>query len=110
MKKPITGAPTILPGRGYSGLEKPAMSLFNMFKTWMRGLPKSMSTSDKAAIGVGTVVGNVLGYDDTHNQYIRKSINKVSEGLSPGIEWTPFSAGDVINNFINRPQPKDFRK
>lgn len=67
MKKPITGAPTILPGRGYSGLEKPAMSLFNMFKTWMRGLPKSMSTSDKAAIGVGTVVGNVLGYDDTHN-------------------------------------------
>ena len=105
----ITGSPTILPGR-YSGLERISPSIFNMFKTWIKGLPKSMSTSDKVAVGTGTVIGNVLGYDDTHNQYIRKSINNVSKGLNPAIEWTPFSADNIINNFINKPQPKKFKK
>ena len=109
MQQTQIGYPSILPGK-YSGLERISPSLFNMFKTWIKGLPKSMSTSDKVALGAGAVVGNVLGYDDTHNQYIRKAINDVSEGLNPTIEWTPFSAGNIINNIINKPQPKKFKK
>ena len=109
MQQTQIGYPSILPGK-YSGLERISPSLFNMFKTWIKGLPKSMSTSDKVALGAGTVVGNVLGYDDTHNQYIRKAINNVSEGLNPTIEWTPFSADNIINNIINKPQPKKSKK
>ena len=110
MQKTQIGYPSILPGR-YTGLERVTPSLFNMFKTWIKGLPKSLSTSDKITIGAGAVAGNVLGYDDTHNQHIRKTLNKVGKYIEPVIEqsmeWKPFSAEGIIKPFS---EPKKFKK
>ena len=70
--------------RGFSST-KPAS--VNKFSTYIKGLPKSMSTSDKVAIGAGTVGGVALGYDDNHNQYVREGLRKMGiefpQGLNP---------------------------
>lgn len=79
------GYPTLLPGRGYIGLEKPARGLYNMFKTWVKGVPKSMNTSTKVSIGAGTVGGVALGYDDDHNQYVRETLRKAGIDFPRGI-------------------------
>lgn len=111
MKRPITGAPTILPGRGYSGLERPAMGFFNMFKTWIKGLPKTITLKDYLTGAAGVAGGTALGYDDSHNQYVRKGLQKANEVTSNYIEWKPFSAENIIENLTNpnRKTPK-FRK
>lgn len=73
-----------LASRGFSST-KPAS--VNKFSTYIKGLPKSMSTSDKVAIGAGTVGGITLGYDDNHNQYVREGLRKMGiefpQGLNP---------------------------
>lgn len=111
MKRPITGAPTILPGRGYSGLERPAMGFFNMFKTWLKGIPKNWTTANTVSTGSGVLGGVALGYDDTHNQYVRKGLQKANEATNDYIKWKPFSAENIIENLTNpnRKTPK-FRK
>ena len=105
MKKPITGAPTILPGRGYSGLEKPALGLFNMFKTWVKGLPKTLTPADYISAGAGAAGGIGLGYDDTHDQNIRKWITNTEKSLQP----PPQTPSKPFIEFIKTNKPK-FKK
>lgn len=101
MKRPITGAPTILPGRGYSGLERPTMGLFNTFKTWVKGLPKTITLKDYLTGAAGVTGGTVLGYDNTHNQHIKKGLQKANEAINDQIEWRPFSTERIIENLTN---------
>ena len=95
------GYPTLLPGRGYTGLEKPARGLYNMFKTWMKGVPKSMSTSSKVAAGAGAVGGVALGYDDDHKQYVREALRDAEIEFPRGIN----QRGDSI---YDRRHPTDY--
>ena len=95
------GYPTLLPGRGYTGLERPARGLYNMFKTWMKGLPKSMSTSSKVTVGAGAVGGVALGYDDDHKQNVREALRNAEIEFPRGIN----QRGDSI---YDRRHPVDY--
>jgi len=95
------GYPTLLPGRGYTGLEKPARGLFNMFKTWVKGAPKSISTADKVAAGAGAIGGVALGYDDDHKQYVRETLRDAGIEFPRGIN----QRGDSI---YDRRHPTDY--
>jgi hypothetical protein len=53
-----------------------------MFKTWMKGLPKTITLKDYLTGAAGVVGGTALGYDDTHNQYVRKGLQKANEAIS----------------------------
>lgn len=82
MTKQQIGYPSILPGR-YTGLERLTPGIFGMFKTWLKGLPKTLTPMDYISTGAGAATGIGLGYDDTHNQYVRKWITNTEKSLQP---------------------------
>ena len=108
MQKKQIGYPSILPGR-YTGLERVTPSVIKMFKTWIKGLPKTITPKDYMLTGASAIGGVGLGYDDTHNQNVRKGLQKANEFINKQqlIDWQPFSAGRVIDNLI---QPNPFKK
>ena len=82
MQKKQIGYPSILPGR-YTGLERVTPSMIKMFKTWVKGLPKTLTPMDYISAGAGAATGIGLGYDDTHNQHVRKWITNTEKSLQP---------------------------
>ena len=104
MYKKQMGYPSILPGK-YTGLEKITPGLFQMFKTWVKGLPKTLTPMDYISAGTGAATGIGLGYDDTHNQYVRKWITDTEKSLQP----SPQAPSKPFIEFIKNNKPK-FKK
>lgn len=109
MTKQQIGYPPILPGR-FTGLERLNPGIFRMFITWLKGLPKTLTPTDYISAGAGAAGGVGLGYDDTHNQNVRKFLTNIEEKLQPSIEWTPFSANKIVESVTSKPKKKPFKK